>query len=348
VQALLAHSVQKAGGIRVDVENQAAGVRELGGEVGVIRNLPELARGLRQLPHALVHVYGCLPSPTAWAMMTMAKAARRPLVWTPTFHPLRRLMWRERGALRVMEAFDLLAPHAAKFTDAVVALTDAEAAFFSRMGASRVRVIPPAVRSISRALSDQEVRSARGRLGVPAVGPLVICVGRSEGRKGLPFAASVIASVRRDLPEATLLLVGAPTDHPLGRLPGIVCTGWISDELVEAAYGCADVTFVPSHYEAFSRVVIEAWAHGCPVVVTDGVALAPLVAKSGGAVVRFGDRREAADVIIRLLTDRAMHEQVGAAGMAFVEADFLLNHVVEQTVALYRELTVRSHGQHSS
>jgi glycosyltransferase involved in cell wall biosynthesis len=246
-----------------------------------------------------------------------------------------------------MQVFDLLAPHAAKFTDAVVALTDEEAAFFWRMGASRVRVIPPAVRSICPALSDQEMRSARRQLGVMG-GPLVICVGRSEGRKGLPFAAQVIASVRHHLPDATLLLIGTPTDHPLSRLPGIVCAGWIPDELVEAAYGCADVTFVPSRYEAFSRVVIEAWAHGCPVIVTDGVALAPLVAKSGGAVVRFGDHRQAADALIRLLNDTAMQDQVGAAGRAFVQADFLLGNVVDQTAALYRELALRSNVRYHS
>jgi hypothetical protein len=90
VEALLAYSVRQPGGIRVDVENQADGVRRRGGDVQVVRTLTELRAGLRRLPKALVHVYGCLPSPTAWSMMATAKAAHRQLVWTPTFHPARR------------------------------------------------------------------------------------------------------------------------------------------------------------------------------------------------------------------------------------------------------------------
>jgi phosphatidylinositol alpha-1,6-mannosyltransferase len=244
-----------------------------------------------------------------------------------------------------MEAFDLLAPRAARYTDAVVALTDVEAAFFSRLGASRVRLIPPAVRSTYPALSHEQLTSARRRLGV-LEGPLVICVGRSDWGKGHPFAADVITSVRDHLPDATLLLIGVRTDHPLGRLPGVVCTGWLSQQTVQAAYGCADVTFVPSRYDSFSRVVIEAWAHGCPVVVTDGVGLAPLVARSGGPVVRFGIQRDASDAIIRLLKDKAIRDQIGAAGRALVQADFLLDHVVDQTVTLYRELALVSDARH--
>lgn len=338
VEALLAYSVRQPGGIRVDVDNQAEGVRRRGGQVQVVHTLAELRAGLRRFPRALVHVYGCLPSPTAWSMMATAKAARRPLVWTPTFHPARRLMWRSRGALRVMEAFDRAAPHAARFTDAVVALTAEEAAFFTRMGARCVRVIPPAVRSIIPVLSDAEKRMARRQLGVGS-GPLIICVGRSEGRKGLDFAATIITTLRKRFEDATLLLIGAPEDHPLAAVSGVVCSGWISDTLVDLAYGCADVTLVPSRYEAFSRVVIEAWAHSCPVVVTEGVALASMVARSGGAVVRYGDSAGAADDIARLIIDRRLRRQIGAAGRAFVEAGFLLDRATDQTVALYQQLT---------
>jgi glycosyltransferase involved in cell wall biosynthesis len=344
VEALLAYSVRQPGGIRVDVDNQAEGVRRRGGQVQVVHTLAELRAGLRRFPQALVHVYGCLPSPTAWSMMATAKAARRPLVWTPTFHPARRLMWRSRGALRVMEGFDRAAPYAARFTDAVVALTDAEAEFFTRMGARCVRVIPPAVRSVTAVMTEAERRSARGHLGV-GNGPLIICVGRSEGRKGLEFAAAIITRLREQFEDATLLLIGAPEDHRLSTVPGVVCSGWISDTLVDLAYGCADVTLVPSRYEAFSRVVIEAWAHGCPVVVTEGVALAPMVARSGGAVVRYGDNAGAADNIAQLIVDRKLRRQVGAAGRAFVEAGFLLDRAADQTVALYQELADGTGGR---
>jgi glycosyltransferase involved in cell wall biosynthesis len=70
-----------------------------------------------------------------------------------------------------------------------------------------------------------------------------------------------------------------------------------------------------------------------------------MVASSGGAVVRYGDSAGAAGDIARLIVDRKLRRQVGAAGRAFVEAGFLLDRAADQTVALYQELADGTGGR---
>ena len=58
-------------------------------------------------------------------------------MWTPVFHPSRPGSWKGYGFLRVMQGFDLVAPRAARFADAVISATEQEAAYFRRLGARR-------------------------------------------------------------------------------------------------------------------------------------------------------------------------------------------------------------------
>jgi hypothetical protein len=109
--ALLAHSVRQPGGIRIDLEKHAEGVTKLGGQVRVVPNLPELPPGLRRLPHPRVHVYGRLPSPTAWSMLSTAKAARQPPVSDGDLPPFEAPDWPDHPALRSTAAFDLVERH---------------------------------------------------------------------------------------------------------------------------------------------------------------------------------------------------------------------------------------------
>jgi glycosyltransferase involved in cell wall biosynthesis len=104
------------------------------------------------------------------------------------------------------------------------------------------------------------------------------------------------------------------------------------------AYQAADVLFVPSLYEGLPRVVIEAWRWSTPVVATDRVALATLIADGRGRVVPYGSPSDAAIALGDLLTHPDQSGRLGRAGRSLVESNFLLPRLVEQTVDLYREL----------
>jgi glycosyltransferase involved in cell wall biosynthesis len=333
--ALVHAGAHARGGVSVDVEALAGGLRKRGNEALVLSSARDLVRALRRRPHAIVHVFGCLPSSTTFAAMATAKGARRPLVWTPVFHPSRRRSWKGYGWLRVMEGFDAVAPRAARFADAVLAATDAEAEFFRSLGSRRVELIPPGVARYAVA-DDEQVEAFRARMGLNG-GPVVLTVARDNSRKALPFGVSAFRSLRQRRANAALLLVGANPGRWRDE-PGVHCPGWLEPSDVELAYRVADVLFVPSLYEGLPRAVIEAWNFGVPVVATDRVALAPTIEDVGGLVVRYGRADRAAEALAAVLQDGELAHHYGENGRRIVQQRFALDRSIVRTEALYQEV----------
>jgi glycogen(starch) synthase len=274
------------------------------------------------------------------AAMRAAKDSRRALVWTPMAHPMRERYWATRARTRPLRLFDRYeAPRAARLSDAISAATEEEAEWFSRLGAEVVRVIPPGVEPAER-MSPRHVDAFRRRHDLFAEPVVLTVAARSEWRKGMDFALETFHRLRPLIPSVRLVAVGTTFD---GAPPeGVVATGRLSEEELATAYAAADVVFVPSRYEAFSRVVIEAWQQETPVVVTDGVGLRRVVESLDNPVVAFGDADGAAERIASLLDDRALAAKLGRRGSEEVARHYLLPEILDDTARLYEEAAERA------
>jgi glycosyltransferase involved in cell wall biosynthesis len=232
-----------------------------------------------------------------------------------------------------MLVFDRLVPQAARFVDVVGAATDAEATVFAKYAS--VELLPPAVQPAA-VLEEAEANVFRETTGVGSSPLVVIVASRNEPRKGLDFAAAAFERLRLEEPAARLLLVGvADAAHLPG---GGLSLGRVSNVDLTRALRAADVIFVPSLFEAFSRVVIESWQQDTPVVVSDGVALAPLVEKVGGNAVPYGDPQAAATELRRLLGNRAAAWTEGRAGRRLVEERYVLDVLLDRAEEIYERL----------
>ncbi|HZT85471.1 MAG TPA: glycosyltransferase family 4 protein [Gaiellaceae bacterium] len=326
------------GGVTVDVLNLAEGLKGANHHARTAGSFKRLVSELSSRTPSVVHVFGCLPSPTIFGAMALARLRRIPLVWTPIFNPIRPQTWRGYGLLRAMQAFDLVAPHAARWVDAVIAAMPREARLFEARGAKRVELIPPGVDPPEPPASEEALSSFRSSVGLKA-GPVVLVVGRDNSRKALPFGLESFARLRRRVPDAQLLLVGPDSSFSGARQPGVVCPGWLEAASMPLAYQASDVLFVPSLYEGLPRAVIEAWRWGTPAVATDRVALAPMIADGAGRVVAYGNPTEAASALESLLSDREDRERFGRVGERHVVSRFLKARLTTRTIALYRELS---------
>jgi glycosyltransferase involved in cell wall biosynthesis len=297
------------------------------------------SRVLRSRTPRLVHVYSCLPVQMHWSAMACALRRGVPIVWTPMLHPARQELWRTHGlAGRAMRAWDASAPRAARLTDAVCCATRAEAELFIRAGAPRVELVPPAVAGAPR-VTDEQAEQFRLRLGLAGVPLVVSVIGRADRRKGLDFALATLAQLRRRVPGAVLAIVGLEHHPALEQAEGVVPLGRVSLSELRQAYRAADAVLVPSRYEAFSRVVLEAWEQARPVVVTRGVALADEVRRGGGAVVTFGDAGAAAAAIEGYLDGRPAAMAAGEFGARLVEDEYLLDAVLDRLETVYSEVS---------
>jgi len=308
-----------------------------------------ITRVIRNGHWHVIHVFSSLPSYVHFVAMAAGRVAGRAIVWTPMLHPNRGSMW-NRGLVGYgMRSFDAVVPQVARFVDAIVAATDEEAYRFRRLGCRLVEVIPPAVDE-APLLGQHDASIFRRRYSLGR-GPLVLIVAaRDERRKGLGFAIEVFSELKNQVLDARLAVVGLPRPRVLAGGDDVHFLGRIPVDDLARAYRAADVVFVPSRYEAFSRVVIEAWQQATPVVVTNGVGLAATVSKTQGtgsgaiasrvmrSVISYGDVRQAADALGDILVRPAPAVHAGAAGRKLVETAFTVTRVVDSTVALYQEV----------
>ena len=200
--------------------------------------------------------------------------------------------------------------------------------------------VPPAVpvsvlypgADVERFRPDLETADIRQALGIDGR-PLVVCVSRLVPRKGQDVLIRAMPTIRRRVPDATLLIVGGgPYESTLRRLaeeapPGSVrFAGEVTESDLPRYYAVGDVFAMPCRtrvagleVEGWGNVFVEAAACGRPVVVgNSGGARETLVDGETGLLVEGRDVGEVAAAIGSLLAEPALAAEMGAAGRARV------------------------------
>ncbi|HEY2585899.1 MAG TPA: glycosyltransferase family 4 protein [Tepidisphaeraceae bacterium] len=174
-----------------------------------------------------------------------------------------------------------------------------------RIAPDRIRVVPGGV-DVSRFDIAGSRPAARERLGWPAGRPIVLCVRRLVQRMGLTNLVEAAAAVRRQVPDALVLIAGrGPMSDrlrqqiaQLGLNDMVKLLGYVPDAELPLAYRAADLTIVPSTaLEGFGLVAAESLAAGTPALVTPvgGLpevvhGLAPQWVLEGSAPAQLGER----------------------------------------------------------
>jgi glycogen synthase len=114
--------------------------------------------------------------------------------------------------------------------------------------------------------------------------------------------------------------------------------GWIGDDVLHTLYAIADLTVVPSIYEPFGLVALEAMVSGCPCIVADTGGLREVVPHEEAGL-RFAarDPEALAEMAIRVLSDPELEARLIAEAKEHVLL-FDWADVAAQTAAVYAEL----------
>jgi glycogen synthase len=176
---------------------------------------------------------------------------------------------------------------------------------------------------------------------------LVLLVGRLVYEKGFHLALDALAPVIRRLGDVRFVVAGSGTAEVelkrqarrLGLTRHGSFLGWVGDDMLHSLYRVADLCIVPSIYEPFGLVALEAMASGCLCVVADTGGLREVVPGDGTVGLRFRSRDSAAlsEILGQVLRDDAMREQLVTEARAHVLC-FDWGEVATRTAAIYREL----------
>ena len=242
-----------------------------------------------------------------------------------------------------------------RIADRIVAATQAESAqllWLYEADTDKIVIIPPGI-DISHfyPIPNDE---AKEFVGVSPCDRLLLFVGRIEPLKGIDILIHAIALMRQKGIKICLSVIGGNTSldpdlennemarlqllrEQVGLLDLVAFLGKREQESLPYYYSAADAVVVPSHYESFGMVALEAMACGTPVVASQVGGLAFLV-RDGvtGFTVPVDDPEELAAYLIKLVEDEDLRKTMGMNASEFAK-DYAWDKIADQIIALYNE-----------
>ncbi len=319
-------------------------------------NLRKIARS-KELHYDLIHSHYWLSG-----LATLELSAEWGVPFIQMFHTLG--LMKDRVARNPSEAASTLRVEAEQTllrkADLIVASTQAELAQFQwlyKASTEKVRVIPPGV-DVSRFYPIPE-EEAKEYVGIGTGESMILFVGRIEPLKGIDTLIKAMARLKRagalDGKCRCLAVIGGEPDHSeerrteeMNRLMQIAKNEGVSDlvsflgsrnqDTLQYYYSASEVVVVPSHYESFGLVALEAMACGRPVVASETGGLAFLV-KDGetGFHVPAADPEALAEKLSLLLNNTDLRQEIGARAERYAKG-FTWSKITDQIVEVYEQL----------
>lgn len=329
----------------------------------VFDHLPEFVEGVKSfaqeegITYDLIHSHYWL---SGWVARELRKSWGSPII--QMFHTLGHL---KNSVAQTQEEMEMARRIEAEteimaFVDRIVAATAVEKEQMTQLyGAdpAKIAVIPCGVDpSLFRPIPMDE---ARKRLDICDRTYMVLFVGRIERLKGIDTLLEAMAILVRDLPnwqeEICVCIVGGDTsedsaivDKEMQRLQDmrteldiadlVTFLGAQAQDALPDHYSAADVVVMPSYYESFGMVALEAMACGTPVIASQVGGLSFTVQDGvTGFLVPDRDPPTLAEKIACLLKDRALRKKLGAQGIEWAEQHSWAR-IADQVMSLYSNL----------
>ncbi len=331
------------------------------------RYIPEFADGVRAfaesegITYDVLHSHYWLSGLVAYELQSAGWHA--PIV--QMFHTLGEMKNRiaqqpseRETAARISGECDIIG-----FADRLIAATAAEKAqlmWLYHAPADKIRIVPPGV-DLQR-FHPLDQTAARTRVEVPPDHHLLLFVGRIEPLKGLETLLRAMALVADEhghgqwqphtCPGMCLAVIGgspdADQDVEMSRLKSlrqelgldemVTFLGARDQDTLQYYYSAADVVIMPSHYESFGMVALEAMACGTPVIASEVGGLAFLV-KHGRTGFHVPDRepRQLADRILALIDDPQLRERLGRQAREYAQA-YAWPKIADRILDVYAEV----------
>jgi glycogen synthase len=185
-----------------------------------------------------------------------------------------------------------------------------------------------------------------GRYQLPR--QLIVFIGRTSYDKGAQHAVEAVISLRRRGTRLALVLIGPSTpefERYLNGLPvvdreNIYPLGIISEADKHALLEASTLLVLPSRTDSLGLVILEAWAHGKPVIGARAGGIPGVIADGRtGLLVNFGDIAGLAQAIDRLLQDDTLCRELGQQGQAKLAAEYTWERVADKVLTVYQRVS---------
>jgi glycosyltransferase involved in cell wall biosynthesis len=168
---------------------------------------------------------------------------------------------------------------------------------------------------------------------------ILLYSGRLDGGKNVHLLLDYFARYKAERPGSLTLVLCGAGDVLAGGRTDVAELGFFAEEPLRDAYAAATLMCQPSVNESFSIVIMEAWLQGTPVLVHGDCAVtSEHVAKSGGGWA-FHDYEEFRAALDQAFGDRALRDERGRAGRAYVAREYNWDAVMTRLTAALASFT---------
>lgn len=241
-------------------------------------------------------------------------------------------------------------------SDRIVAATQAEMAqllWLYQADTSKIVIIPPGVdTSHFYPIPEDE---AKEFIGIPPCERMLLFVGRIEPLKGIDTLMQAIAVMKPNNLRVCLSVIGGEPEvgsemennemlrlqdlrQNIGLDDLVAFLGKRRQDTLPYYYSAAEVVVLPSFYESFGMVALEAMACGTPVVASQVGGLAFLVQDGEtGFTVPVDDPNALAERLTELLENPDLHQRMGKCAVEFAQ-DYAWEVIAKRIVRLYNDV----------
>lgn len=250
--------------------------------------------------------------------------------------------------------------------DEVIALSKVELGYLTDLygiDPAKVAIVPGGV-DVSFFSPKGDTRALRGALGIPGDEDFVVlALGRLDPRKGFPYLLAAAPEVVRRVEAAgksVRFFISAGGKEPLSdeeqaeqqRIVEAIAAGGVADRITLVAkldlsrvpeyYSASDVFVVPSPYEPFGLVIIEAMACGAPVIATDQGGPVDIIDEGeDGCLVHPRETALLAERITRVLLDERLRESMRRRAREKAVSTYSWNAIARQVYDRYTSVAQR-------
>ncbi|MDD3718887.1 MAG: glycosyltransferase family 4 protein [Actinomycetota bacterium] len=174
---------------------------------------------------------------------------------------------------------------------------------------------------------------------------MIFFVGRLVYEKGVQTVIEAMPRVLQEFPDLRFLVAGTGAHvralqvmiDEFGLGEKIKLLGFVDAEKLPMFYKCADITVVPSIYEPFGMVVLEAMVAGCPVIVADTGGLKEIVVhEETGLCFKPGNPESLAQAMIRVLRDEGLAQRLTSDAQKFIGEKYNWGRIARHTMDVYQ------------
>ena len=276
----------------------------------------------------IVHLHSTFSGVLGRVALIFLKPVRRPrIVYCP--HAFAFIMQSSRKKRKIYAQIEMIL---SKFTDVIICVSE-----YEKQKAIEAGLPENKLQVVHNGVSKQSIK-IKSKNPYNANVCNILFVGRFDFQKGFDVLAKVMRALEGK-PFHLTAVGGAVHDESfdVGSMPQTTFTGWLDSDAIAPYFTHADLLVMPSRWEGFGMVPLEAMSYGLPVIATNCTSLPEIVKDDiNGFLFEIDNEKEIVEILLN--TPREKWSSMGVDARNYFQENFTADKMIYATIKIYKEL----------